>query len=67
LPDGNASTRSPSAGRTCGTGYAGVGKTVVLQVITIILLTRRQRVVLCALTHQAVAVPERKLKGAPDA
>jgi hypothetical protein len=36
---------------------------VVLQVLTIILLNRRQRVVLWAPTHQAVGVLGRKLKG----
>lgn len=46
------------------TGYAGVGKTVVLQVLTIILLNRNLHVALCAPTHQAVAVLGRKLKAA---
>lgn len=46
------------------TGYAGVGKTVVVQVVALILLARKLDVAVCAPTHQAVSVLARKLKAA---
>lgn len=44
------------------TGYAGVGKTVVLLVVAIVLRSRGLAVTMCAPTHQAVAVIGKKLK-----
>lgn len=46
------------------TGYAGVGKTVVLLVVAIVLRGRGTMVTMCAPTHQAVAVLAKKLKTA---
>jgi len=44
------------------TGYAGVGKTVVVQVVAIIVLARKLEVVMCAPTHQAVSVLAKKMR-----
>lgn len=45
-------------------GFAGVGKTVVMQVVAIILRARKRDVVLSAPTHQAVAVLGKKMRAA---
>lgn len=46
------------------TGYAGTGKTTLLQAVTVALQARHRKVMLCAPTHKAVAVIGTKMREA---